>query len=219
MDDQALIAHLADDLDGAFEALVLSHQARLYSIARRLLADPRDAEEIAQDAFVRAYRALAGYDRERRLALQLRAWLATIVVNLSRNRARLRRHATLSVDAEGAPALVDPAPSPESAASWSDERRRWAALVDGLPPRYRLPVVLRHVDDLSYAEMAIALNRPEGTIKAQVNRGVAMLRAAYEAAERTSPSATGPSATGPPPPATAGAPAPMPLAPVLEVIR
>ena len=60
--DSQLIVALARDLDGTFEALVLGHQDRLYSIALRMLGDPRDAEEAAQDAFVRAYRALAGYD-------------------------------------------------------------------------------------------------------------------------------------------------------------
>jgi RNA polymerase sigma-70 factor (ECF subfamily) len=53
-----------------------------------------------------------------------------------------------------------------------------------LPPAYRSAVVLRHVDGLSYPELAAALDRPEGTVKAQVHRGVALLRTAYEAAER-----------------------------------
>ena len=60
--DSPLAAALADDLDGSFEALVLAHQDRLYSIALRVLGDPGDAEEAAQDALVRAYRAMAGYD-------------------------------------------------------------------------------------------------------------------------------------------------------------
>ena len=74
------------DLDGTFEAVVLAHQDRLYSIALRMLGDPRDAEEAAQDAFVRAYRALAGYDPARIRELRLRPWLATIVLNLCRSR-------------------------------------------------------------------------------------------------------------------------------------
>ena len=91
MDAQTeLTAALARDLDGTFERMVLSQQDRLYSIALRMLGDPRDAEEIAQDAFVRAYRALAGYEADRIRDLQLRAWLATIVLNLCRN--RVRRH-------------------------------------------------------------------------------------------------------------------------------
>ena len=63
--DDRLTADLADDLDGAFEALVLAHQDRLYTIALRMLGDVGDAEEAAQDALVRAYRALAGYERSR----------------------------------------------------------------------------------------------------------------------------------------------------------
>ncbi|HEU5203666.1 MAG TPA: sigma factor-like helix-turn-helix DNA-binding protein, partial [Candidatus Limnocylindrales bacterium] len=64
-----------------------------------------------------------------------------------------------------------------------EAQRRWAALVVQLPPVYRAPIVLRHVDGLSYPELAIALDRPEGTVKAQVHRGLALLRTAFEASE------------------------------------
>ena len=60
--DDRLAADLARDLDRSFDALVVAHQDRLYTIALRMLGDPRDAEEAAQDALVRAYRALATYD-------------------------------------------------------------------------------------------------------------------------------------------------------------
>ena len=63
--DSRLIADLARDLDGTFEALVLAHQDRCYSIALRMLGDPGAAEEAAQDAFVRAYRALTTYEPAR----------------------------------------------------------------------------------------------------------------------------------------------------------
>ena len=85
--DDALTARLAEDLDGTFEALVGAHQDRLYTIAHRFLGNGHDAEEVTQDALVRAYRALAGYDDARIQALRLRPWLATIVLNLCRNRA------------------------------------------------------------------------------------------------------------------------------------
>ena len=76
MDDDVLARHLAADLDRGFEAVVHAHQDRLYTIALRLLGEPRDAEEVAQDAFVRAYRAIASWERDRRLAVRLRPWLA-----------------------------------------------------------------------------------------------------------------------------------------------
>ena len=90
MDDTELTERLARDLDGSFEHLVEAHVDRCYSIALRVLGNPHDAEEVAQDALVRAYRALGGYDPQRIRELRLRAWLATIVVNLCRN--RVRRH-------------------------------------------------------------------------------------------------------------------------------
>lgn len=183
---------LARDLDAAFERLVLTHQDRLYTVALRMLRDARDAEEVAQDAFVRAYRALTTYDAQRILELQLRPWLTTIVVNLCRNRARRMGPPTQPLDGDeerpgpaGRLVAPDPAGSPHEAALQRESARTWASLVGGLPLRYRTAVVLRHVDGLSYAEMSIALGRPEGTLKAQVHRGLALLRAALDCADAT----------------------------------
>jgi len=188
--DSQLIDALASDLDRSFEALVLAHQDRIYSIALRMLGDPRDAEEAAQDAFVRAYRALGGYEPARIRELRLRGWLATIVLNLCRSRIARRVAAgqrPLSLDA-AAPGTMEPAASeaagPAAHVLRIDSADRWAELLLTLPPAYRSAVVLRHVDGLSYPEVATALDRPEGTVKAQVHRGLAMLRTAFEAAER-----------------------------------
>jgi RNA polymerase sigma-70 factor, ECF subfamily len=181
---------LARDVDGAFERLVLAHQDRLYTIALRMLRDSRDAEEVAQDAFVRAYRALGSYDAQRILDLQLRPWLTTIVLNLCRNRARRFAPLTQPIDGDdqrpGAGAglvAADRGGSPHDAALRHESANAWASLVGTLPMNYRTAVVLRHVDGLSYAEMSIALGRPEGTLKAQVHRGLALLRAALEGAD------------------------------------
>ena len=192
--DARLTIDLARDLDGSFEALVLAHQDRLYTIALRMLGDRGAAEEATQDAFVRAYRALGGYDGDRIRDLRLRSWLATIVLNLCRTRLARRAAAgrqPLSLDREGVdgstlpePVSTDPFGSPSAAADRHDARERWGTLLATLPPTYRAAVVLRHVDGLTYPEVAIALDRPEGTVKAQVHRGLAMLRSAYEATDR-----------------------------------
>ncbi len=188
--DTDLIEAVATNLDGAFEALVLAHQDRLYSIALRMLGDTGDAEEAAQDALVRAYRALATYSEERIRELRLRPWLATIVLNLCRTRIARRvaaGRAPLSLDAAEPGTMEPPADErtgPAVTTVRRDARRRWAGLLLTLPPAYRSAVVLRHVDGLSYPELATALDRPEGTVKAQVHRGLALLRTAFEAAER-----------------------------------
>src|SRR5215212_10966000 len=91
VDDDTLTTGLAADLDGTFEVLVRAYQDRLYAFGLRLTGNPRDAEEIAQDAFVRAYRALARYPAEQVRTLKLRAWLFQVTVNVARNRARAHR--------------------------------------------------------------------------------------------------------------------------------
>ena len=188
--DSPLIAALAEDLDGSFEALVRAHQDRCYSIALRVLGDPGDAEEAAQDAFVRAYRALARYDQDRIRELRLRPWLATIVLNVCRSRLTRRPDAgrvPLSLDVplrgDREPRTAE-AQGPAATVEARDVIHEWAALLMTLSPAYRSAVVLRHVDGLSYPELAIALDRPEGTVKAQVHRGLTKLRTAFEAAQR-----------------------------------
>jgi len=188
--DDRLAADLARDLDGSFDALVLGHQDRLYTIALRMLGDPRDAEEGAQDALVRAYRALATYDTGRIRELRVRGWLTTIVLNLCRTRGgrrAARGAAPVSLDDDARPLIEPAAPAadaPTLVAERHAERERWAARLAEIPPVYRAAVVLRHVDGLSYPEAAAALGRPEGTVKAQVHRGIALLRTMLEADAR-----------------------------------
>jgi RNA polymerase sigma-70 factor (ECF subfamily) len=180
MDDTTLAAALAHDLDGSFETMVRAHVDRCHAIALRILGNPHDAEEVTQDALVRAYRALGGYPAQRIRELRLRPWLATIVVNLCRNRLR-RAPVTTSLEPmlqAGFEPAASAAEAPAVLAERAESREHLAALLATLPDRYRIPVVLHHVDDLSYAELAEILGRPEGTLKAQVHRGLAMLRAA-----------------------------------------
>jgi RNA polymerase sigma factor (sigma-70 family) len=186
MDDTELAHRLSRDLDGTFESLVHAHVDRCHAIAHRMTGNSHDAEEIAQDALVRAYRALTTYDPERIRELRIRPWLATIVLNLCRNQARARHAPTMPIDAlvaAGHEPAAGPASDPAGTAARMTDRERLAARLAALPERYRAPVVLRHVDDLSYAEIAAVLGRPEGTLKAQVHRGLALLRAAMTPTE------------------------------------
>jgi RNA polymerase sigma factor (sigma-70 family) len=176
--DADLAARLAIDLDGSFETLVLEHQDRLFTIAHRIGGDRSDAEELVQDTFVRAYRAMDGYPPERIRELRLRGWLTTILLNAGRNRSRVRRVSTVEL-------VFDPGSEPTAdPLTRRDERETWARLLAGLSSAQRTAVVLRHVDGLSYAEIAEAVGRPEGTVKAHVHRGLAALRDALVAAER-----------------------------------
>jgi RNA polymerase sigma-70 factor (ECF subfamily) len=191
--DARLTAALARDLDGAFPILVAEHQDRLYTIALRMLGDPHEAEEATQDALVRAYRALAGYDHGRTVDLRLRGWLATIVLNVCRTRlarrtSRGRPAVSLDVTFLGDAEPRNPDDrSPAATAQRRDEHAAWNARLLQLPPAYRAAVILRHVDGLSYPEAAVTLGRSEGTVKSQVHRGIGLLRAMLEAEAQQAP--------------------------------
>jgi RNA polymerase sigma-70 factor (ECF subfamily) len=177
--DDALLARLAVDLDHAFETLVRENEDRIFTIALRFLGDRDDAEDAAQETFVRAYRALQSYTAQRIASIRLRPWLATIVLNICRNRSRGRVRT-----APGAPAESESS-TPHDIVVARESRERWARLLAALPSAHRAALILRHVDGLTYPEIAVALGRPEGTVKAQVHRGLALLRAAYDAEERS----------------------------------
>jgi RNA polymerase sigma-70 factor (ECF subfamily) len=183
MMETELTARLADDLDGNFESLVVAMQEPVYRFAYRWCGNAQDAEEIAQDAFVKAYRALQGYERERIVSLSLRSWLLTIALNVARNRVRGKRLPLDPLDA--ADLLIDDAS--EAPDRFSERRETSGQLEDALlalPPRYRGPVILRHVLGLSYDEIGAALEQPAGTAKSNVHRGIQLLRERLTALER-----------------------------------
>lgn len=189
MTDDELRRGLARDVDGTFEHMVRAYQDRLYLFALRFSGCPPDAEEVVQDAFVRAYRALSSYPREQRATLEVKAWLFQIVLNVARNRARRVRPRTVPLDGRDGDAnpfepASDPREQPERRAEAAERERELGALVAALPGRYRAAVILRHVNELSYDEMAALLGQPVGTVKSNVHRGVRLLREALHDASR-----------------------------------
>jgi RNA polymerase sigma-70 factor (ECF subfamily) len=176
---EALCFRLAGDLDAAFPDLVRTLQDGVYSGARRLVPSAADAEDVTQDTFVRAYRALQAYDAAQIQDLQLRGWIWTIALNLCRNRARSRsRRPTLAL-ADGLESAT-PGPGPEAMALAGAATDAWALRLERLTGPQRRAVVLRHVAGLSHAEIAQASGRAEGTVRSDVHRGIARLRAMLE---------------------------------------
>jgi RNA polymerase sigma-70 factor (ECF subfamily) len=182
--EPTLADRLAVDLDGAFEAVVLALQRPVYRFAYRYCGNAQDAEEIAQDAFVRAYGALRGYEPERIRALTLMPWLLTIAVNVARNRVRGKRLPTDDLDGVDEP-LASGADEPERISERRELSDRLAEALLDLPPRYRAPVILRHVLGMSYDEIAETLEQPQGTVKSNVHRGVQLLRERLTDLDRT----------------------------------
>lgn len=173
---------LAANLDHCFEQLVLSYQDRLFAFALRISGNPQDAEEIAQDAFVRAYRALAGYSAAQVETLALRAWLYQITLNVFRNRVRGHKLQVVPLDELDGERVREPAgderEQPAAVFDRAERERELGTIIAALPERYRVAVVLRHVEGFAYGEAAALLGQPVGTVKSNVHRGVELLRKA-----------------------------------------
>ena len=155
-----------------FERMVREHQHRVFAFGLALTGNRQDAEEVAQDTFLRAFRALVTYPPDRVRELKQKAWLNRIALNVFRNRVRGIKPRFVELNGSE----PDLGRGPEDDAIQSMEMDKLAERVACLPPRYREAVVLRHVQELSYAEAAEALGQPVGTVKANVHRGLKMLR-------------------------------------------
>jgi RNA polymerase sigma-70 factor (ECF subfamily) len=174
-------AALARDLDDGFAELVRTYQGLVYAVALRTTGHRADAEDLAAEALLRAYRSLADHladdpDDAWLRTLAPRPWLLTIVVNVRRNQVRdaARRPRT---DGATLPDSPVPGPTVEEHAEHREATEHLAGLLARLPETQRTAVVLRHVTDLPLVEVAEVLGCPVGTAKSHVSRGLARLRA------------------------------------------
>ncbi|MBI2298792.1 MAG: RNA polymerase sigma factor [Armatimonadetes bacterium] len=161
----------------AFDALMLRCQGLVYHLALRFCGHAEDARELAQEVFIRLFLKLPGYDPDR----PFRPWLYRLATRVFLNTAERKRPVTRSLEAaeEGRPAL-DPPDVPGADPAHQAEARAlreavFAALLE-LPPHYRAAMLLRHVEGLSYDEVAAALGQPLGTVKTHLHRARHRLR-------------------------------------------
>lgn len=173
MDDEALLDRSRRGDRDAFASLVHRYQDDLYTMALRTTGNPADAADVVQETFTRTFRSLP-----RLHGTTLRPWLFRVALNCSHDvhRQRLRRPADPLEDAEGRVIdLPDPGLGPEATLL---QRERAAAVrraLLGLPHDFRVAVVLRDVNQLSYEEMSDALGVPLGTVKSRISRARAIL--------------------------------------------
>ena len=175
-DDALVIAARAGSSD-AFGELVDRYRAPLVRLAYRLTHDPDEANDIAQDSFLRAYRRLGEFHPERPFA----RWLFVIARNASLDAIRRRRRAAnLSVQDFG---FEHEAPGPEDLALRNDEAQRVRDALEGLPSKYREVLELYYLSGLRYREVADALGIPIGTVKTYISRAKRRLREHLETDE------------------------------------
>ncbi len=172
MTDQEIVARcLSGDRD-AFARLVERYGGRVYNLALRIVNDADAANDCAQEAFVRAYRALHRYDP----AYPFGPWLFTIATNVSLS--HLERWHAHETPVEELPESAEPdEQGPELTAVRREEVSEVMAAMGELPPAYRAALTLRHIQQLSYQECADALGIPLGTMKTHLHRARAALKA------------------------------------------
>jgi RNA polymerase sigma factor (sigma-70 family) len=178
-DDAELFARAQRGDTAAYEEIVQRYQQLAFRTAYVITGSAADAEDAAQDAFVKAYKALASF----RVGAEPRPWLLTIVANEARNRVRSsgRRHQLELRLAEGfRPGGA--APSPEAAALAAEDTTRLLGLVNELSEEDRLVIASRYFLELSGEETAASLGIPEGTVKSRLSRALSRLRARFDEA-------------------------------------
>lgn len=174
---------------GAFDELVARHSGRAYQQALAFLGNREDAEEVAQDAFIRIYRSLPKFRGD----AEFSTWMYRIVMNLCNNRYRWNKvrgaGRNISVDAPlesrnssgDAPLkmeLPDDRMMPDREVAFVELRDRTEAAMKSLPEVYRQAVLLRNVKQLDYEQIARILHCAVGTVKSRINRGRELLRQA-----------------------------------------
>lgn len=166
--DQELVRRTLKGDHQAFSELVERHQGIAYNVCYRMLGERFEAEDAVQEAFLRAYRHLRGYDPER----PFKTWLLSIASNHCIDRLRRRRFTKLSIEEllPSHPALASREIGPEEAAVSNERSDTFQEMLEQLSPKYRSVVVLYYWYDMSCKEIADVLETQEGTVKSRLFR-------------------------------------------------
>ncbi len=180
-DDRRLIADTLAGRTAAYGELVRKYQDRVFNLAARILGNPEDAADAAQDAFLHAYQALPNFKGDS----EFFTWLYRIAFNAAVSQKRKRRPvARLEAGGDGGaaepadPASIDP---PPPAVERAEETAKLSATLARLSPDHRAVLVLKDIDGLMYEEIAVVVGVPVGTVRSRIHRARLELRGLLEA--------------------------------------
>jgi RNA polymerase sigma-70 factor (ECF subfamily) len=177
--DEELVEACQAGEASAFDVLVGRWEDRIRGAAFRFLGSEEEARDVAQEAFLKAFRSLAGFKREARFS----SWLYQIATNLCRDRLRRRKtRATVSLEelGETGPVMVETRPGAHDRLLAMDLARAVRRAVASLPDDQREVVILKEYQDLTFLEIAQALDVPVSTVKTRLYRGLGQLRLRLE---------------------------------------
>ncbi|RPI12268.1 MAG: RNA polymerase sigma factor RpoE [Lysobacterales bacterium] len=171
--DLELVRRVQRGERGAFDLLVLRYQHKVVKLVARLLRDPAEAEDVAQEAFVKAYRAMGSFRGDSAFY----TWLYRIAVNTARNTMAARQRRPLAYEAElneSEQSVVESrmrhTDTPEASALSDEIHGTVNRAVEALPEDLRTAIILREVEGLSYEEIAEAMDCPVGTVRSRIFR-------------------------------------------------
>ena len=173
----------------AFECLVRAYQSAVYNLCYRMLGSAGEGEDAAQETFVRMYTHLRSYDPGQRLS----TWILSIASHHCIDRLRKRKISWLSLDAMGEAAQVSSETSHAEQVLINDsDRREVMRLLGGLPADYRMAIVLRYWQDLSYEEIARVTGASEAAVKSRLHRARQAMARQLRARESVGAGSAGP---------------------------
>lgn len=176
MSDDEAVARILNGETSLFEVIMRRYNQRLYRVARAILRQDHEAEDVVQDAYVRAYAHLDQFAGRAAFA----TWLTRIAIHeaLGRKRRSGRMEELEAVETKGEhlPELKSAIPDPETESASAEARQFLERAIGSLPEDYRIIVVLREVEEMTVAETAASLEVSEGVVKTRLHRAHAMLR-------------------------------------------
>lgn len=170
-DQEKIIARARRGDADAFEQLVVSYRDQAFRLALRMCGSEADADEVAQEAFLSAWKALPNFRGES----QFSTWLYQLTTHAAIDLMRREKRQIAAADITEVSA-ADPAPSPQQQAEQSEQREIVRDAILQLAPEQREVVVLRFMEELSYEEIGAVLKLPSGTVKSRLNRAKAQLK-------------------------------------------
>lgn len=170
-DQENIIARARRGDADAFEQLVVAYREQVFRLALRMCGSEADADEVAQEAFLSAWKALPNFRGES----QFSTWLYQLTTHAAIDLMR-REKRQIAADDITEVSAADPAPSPQQQAEQSEQREIVRDAILQLAPEQREVVVLRFMEELSYEEIGAVLKLPSGTVKSRLNRAKAQLK-------------------------------------------
>lgn len=166
MQEKDLILQAKNGDVGAFEELVMQNAQYVYNLALRVTKDPHEAEDISQEVFIRVWKAIKNF----RMESSFRTWLYRIVANQCYDRLPKLKQDLAALDPDEDIDLFAEDDLPEATLMSGELRQHLHAAIDQLPEGYRLLITLRHLQEMSYAEIAEVTGQPLGTVKTGIHR-------------------------------------------------